>query len=216
MAEKPLRAAVDEIADKIRAQAQGGLRCARWPSRTRADRRRAPKRRAAAPKPLPRCYLRLKGYRIAHARYKTPCRRDRHRLPGAAKCIVFVEVKRRTRAANRQRHALEARQHRAASPAPPNGSVERQSRAWQWPDCRFDVIFLAPGRWPRHLINAFWRELTSAETLMPLSVAVQMDPIDAINPLGDSTFALMLEAQARGHKLSYYTPDYAGPARQHK
>src|SRR5690554_5844046 len=41
---------------------------------------------------------------------------------------------------------------------------------------------------------------------MPLSVAVQMDPIAAINPLGDSTFALMLEAQARGHSLFYYTP----------
>jgi glutathione synthase len=41
---------------------------------------------------------------------------------------------------------------------------------------------------------------------MGLSVAVQMDPIDAINPLGDSTFALMLEAQARGHTLAYYTP----------
>jgi glutathione synthase len=42
---------------------------------------------------------------------------------------------------------------------------------------------------------------------MPLSVAVQMDPIDRINITGDSTFALMLEAQARGHKLFYYTPD---------
>lgn len=42
---------------------------------------------------------------------------------------------------------------------------------------------------------------------MPLSVAVQMDPIETINPLGDSSFALMLEAQARGHSLSYYTPD---------
>ncbi len=41
---------------------------------------------------------------------------------------------------------------------------------------------------------------------MTLSVAVQMDPIDTINPLGDSSFALMLEAQARGHTLSYYTP----------
>ena len=41
---------------------------------------------------------------------------------------------------------------------------------------------------------------------MPLKVAVQMDPIESINPRGDSTFALMLEAQARGHKLDYYTP----------
>jgi glutathione synthase len=39
-----------------------------------------------------------------------------------------------------------------------------------------------------------------------LSVAVQMDPIEAINITGDSTFALMLEAQARGHALFYYTP----------
>lgn len=42
---------------------------------------------------------------------------------------------------------------------------------------------------------------------MSLKVAVQMDPIDRINIAGDSTFALLLEAQARGHKLFYYTPD---------
>ena len=40
-----------------------------------------------------------------------------------------------------------------------------------------------------------------------LRVAVQMDPIEKINITGDSTFALMLEAQARGHTLFYYTPD---------
>jgi len=42
---------------------------------------------------------------------------------------------------------------------------------------------------------------------MSLKVAVQMDPIERINIKGDSTFALLLEAQARGHALSYYTPD---------
>ena len=42
---------------------------------------------------------------------------------------------------------------------------------------------------------------------MPLNVAIQMDPIDRINIAGDSSFALLLEAQARGHRLSYYTPD---------
>jgi glutathione synthase len=42
---------------------------------------------------------------------------------------------------------------------------------------------------------------------MPLRVAVQMDPIERINIAGDSTFALMLEAQARGHELVVYTPD---------
>ena len=42
---------------------------------------------------------------------------------------------------------------------------------------------------------------------MTLRVAVQMDPIDRINIRGDSTFALLLEAQRRGHSISYYTPD---------
>jgi glutathione synthase len=42
---------------------------------------------------------------------------------------------------------------------------------------------------------------------MTLNVAVQMDPIARINFRGDSTFAMLLEAQKRGHTLSYYTPD---------
>ena len=41
---------------------------------------------------------------------------------------------------------------------------------------------------------------------MALKVAFQMDPIDRIDIRGDSTFALLLEAQARGHELFYYTP----------
>src|SRR5215472_6463362 len=42
---------------------------------------------------------------------------------------------------------------------------------------------------------------------MRLNVAVQMDPIERINIRGDSTFALLLEAQQRAYTLSYYTPD---------
>jgi glutathione synthase len=42
---------------------------------------------------------------------------------------------------------------------------------------------------------------------MRMNVAVQMDPIERINIRGDSTFALLLEAQRRGHALAYYTPD---------
>src|SRR5262245_17556882 len=42
---------------------------------------------------------------------------------------------------------------------------------------------------------------------MSLDVAVQMDPIERINIRGDSTFALLLEAQRRGHAIAYYTPD---------
>lgn len=40
-----------------------------------------------------------------------------------------------------------------------------------------------------------------------LTVAVQMDPLDSINIAGDSTFALMLSAQARGHRLFHYAPE---------
>jgi glutathione synthase len=42
---------------------------------------------------------------------------------------------------------------------------------------------------------------------MSLTVAVQMDPVERIKVAGDSTFALLLEAQSRGHQLLYYTPD---------
>ena len=42
---------------------------------------------------------------------------------------------------------------------------------------------------------------------MALKIAVQMDPIERINIRGDSTFAMLLEAQQRGHAIAYYTPD---------
>ena len=41
---------------------------------------------------------------------------------------------------------------------------------------------------------------------MALTVAVQMDPLESINIEGDSTFAIMLGAQARGHRLFHYDP----------
>ena len=39
-----------------------------------------------------------------------------------------------------------------------------------------------------------------------LTVAIQMDPIEKIDIAGDSTFAMALEAQSRGHSLVYYGP----------
>ena len=41
---------------------------------------------------------------------------------------------------------------------------------------------------------------------MPLNIACQMDPIESIDVPGDSTLALLLAAQDRGHKIFYYTP----------
>ena len=42
---------------------------------------------------------------------------------------------------------------------------------------------------------------------MSLKIAVQMDHVSSITIKGDSTFALCLEAQRRGHRLFHYTPD---------
>lgn len=42
---------------------------------------------------------------------------------------------------------------------------------------------------------------------MPLRIAVQMDPLESINIAGDSTFAIMLGAQARGHSLFHYAAE---------
>lgn len=41
---------------------------------------------------------------------------------------------------------------------------------------------------------------------MILKIACQMDPIERIDIRGDSTFAILLEAQERGHVIFYYTP----------
>lgn len=45
---------------------------------------------------------------------------------------------------------------------------------------------------------------------MPLTIGVQMDPIEHIDINADSTFALALEAQNRGHGVFYYLPGDLG------
>ena len=42
---------------------------------------------------------------------------------------------------------------------------------------------------------------------MPFKAGFQMDPLDGIDIAGDSSFALMLQGQARGAKIFYYTPE---------
>ena len=43
--------------------------------------------------------------------------------------------------------------------------------------------------------------------IRPLTVGFQMDPVGGIDIDADSTFRLALEAQARGHRACYWTPD---------
>ena len=115
-----------------------------------ADRKKAEKAGRSA-ETLAALYLRLKGYKIVHARYKTPVG-EIDIIARRQTVLVFVEVKRRTRASE-QGTALEG------------VNTRRIVGAAEWflsahprfgkNDCRFDVIFLAPGRWPYHLVNAF-------------------------------------------------------------
>ena len=96
-------------------------------------------------------FLRLKGYRILATRYRTPVGEidivARH-----WRTLVFIEVKAR-RSAEEYGMALEAVNTRRISRAANHYLAHRRLNLDT--DMRFDVIFLAPRRWPRHLINAF-------------------------------------------------------------
>jgi len=96
-------------------------------------------------------FLRLKLYRIIARRFKTPVG-EIDLVAERFGTIVFIEVKARTRATseaealgavNRARIVRAAQYWLARHP----GKAETSFR--------FDVIFLAPGQWPRHLKHAF-------------------------------------------------------------
>ena len=96
-------------------------------------------------------YLRFKLYRIIARRYKTPLG-EIDLIASRFGTITFVEVKARRQASsfgetlegiNRSRISRAAQYWVAKHPR----RTETQFR--------FDVIFLARGRWPRHISNAF-------------------------------------------------------------
>jgi putative endonuclease len=96
-------------------------------------------------------YLRLCGYKIIATRYKTPIG-EIDLIARRFGVTVFVEVKARQRqemladalsAVNTRRITRAAQYFITRHPAFANA------------DLRFDVIFLAPFTWPRHVRNAF-------------------------------------------------------------
>lgn len=96
-------------------------------------------------------FLRLKGYRIIERRYKTPV----GEIDLIAECFgvtVFVEVKARAKASGAA-EALEAVNQSRITRAAEHWLSRHPERSETL--FRFDVIFLAPGTWPRHLVNAF-------------------------------------------------------------
>ena len=99
-------------------------------------------------------YLRLKGYRIVATRVKTPVG-EIDLIASRFGTTAFIEVK--------------ARQHRSEEAVALDAvNTSRIPRAAQYyvarhpalaeTPLRVDVIFLAPGTWPRHVKNAFQGE----------------------------------------------------------
>ena len=96
-------------------------------------------------------FLRFKLYRIIGRRYKTPVG-EIDLIASRFGTVVFVEVKARSKAAS-EAETLEAIK---------TSRIVRAAQYWlaRHPaktetSFRFDVIFLAPRQWPRHVINAF-------------------------------------------------------------
>lgn len=120
------------------------------PSRPR-NKRQIAERGGQRGEALAALFLQAKFYRIRNRRYKTPIG-EIDLIVERAGTIAFVEVK------TRAHHRLEAEALEAIN----TSRIVRAAEHWlaRHPreaekTCRFDVIFLAPGRWPRHLINAF-------------------------------------------------------------
>ncbi|HMR30007.1 MAG TPA: YraN family protein [Geminicoccaceae bacterium] len=96
--------------------------------------------------------LRLKGFRILERRFATPvgeidlvaCRGD---------LLLFVEVKRRGELAAASEALLPGQQQRVARAAEIYLQRRPAARSMR---CRFDVIAIAPWRWPVHVTDA-WR-----------------------------------------------------------
>jgi putative endonuclease len=96
-------------------------------------------------------YLRLKFYRVLARRFKTPVG-EIDLIVERFGVVVFVEVKARTKAET-EFETLEAINDRRIMAAADYWLARHPRRASA--DLRFDIIFLARGRWPRHIVNAF-------------------------------------------------------------
>jgi putative endonuclease len=94
--------------------------------------------------------LRCKLYRIVERRYKTPMG-EIDLVAERWGTTVFVEVKSRSRASEEE--AMLAINRSRITRAAQHWLAHHPAKAET--DFRFDVILLAPGRWPRHVVNAF-------------------------------------------------------------
>ena len=95
-------------------------------------------------------WLRLQGWRIVARRVKTP-RGEIDLIARRGRTVAFVEVKWRATDAELALAIDEYRLRRVAAAA--EAVAHRYSRSED--TIRIDVLLLAPGRWPRHIVNAW-------------------------------------------------------------
>ncbi len=95
-------------------------------------------------------WLRLQGWRIVARRVKTP-RGEIDLIARRWGTVAFVEVKWRAGERDPTPAIDEHRLRRVAA------AVEAVSHRYARPEdtIRIDVLLLAPGRWPRHIVNAW-------------------------------------------------------------
>ncbi len=123
----------------------------RSPSKTPSDKRLKAHRGGHRAETVAALLLQAKLYGIRDRRFKTPVG-EIDLVAQKRNLIVFVEVKLRTSSGD-EATALEAVNQSRISRAADYWLARHPAEAGK--DFRFDVIFLAPGRWPRHLKNAF-------------------------------------------------------------
>ncbi len=121
-------------------------------SRSR-DYRRAAERRGKTAELLCLWHLRLKGYRILARRYKTPVG-EIDLIARRGGTIAAIEVKARDDF-DAAAEAVTRRQQQRIMRAVAHFLGGRPDLAML--AARFDVMLVAPRRWPRHLVDA-WRE----------------------------------------------------------
>jgi putative endonuclease len=121
--------------------------------RAARDRRRAAERRGKSAELLCLWHLRLKGYRILARRYKTPAG-EIDLIARRGDTIAMIEVKARGDF-DAATEAVTRRQQQRITRAVAHFLGGRPDLAML--AARFDVMLVAPRRWPRHLVDA-WRE----------------------------------------------------------
>ena len=107
-------------------------------------------RRGRRAETLAAWFLRLKGWRILDQRVKTP-RGEVDIIARRGRAVAFVEVKWRASGEGLDTAIDAYRLRRVAAAA--QAMAHRYARAGD--DMRIDVLLLAPGRFPRHIVNAW-------------------------------------------------------------